>query len=151
MKASLLYKHCYSLMTKGPHLNAGCFLTCTSVNKFMPSCEPLCTSTASGWRTSYIVDIPAIKLSTGGSLDESDSFSMWCSLFLLWQCAGRLLSLWIANSWRKGSRTRTTAELWHWHIHRAVQDATGDPSSDITFVRMSLCLSGCQICREEIL
>lgn len=35
------------------------------LSKILPSCEPLCTSAANGWHTSCIVDIPAIKLSTG--------------------------------------------------------------------------------------
>lgn len=65
VKARMLYKLCYSAMTKGPHLNAGCFLTLSIVNNTLPSCEPLRTSTAGGRCTSYIVDVPAVKLSTG--------------------------------------------------------------------------------------
>lgn len=43
------------------------------------------------------------------------------------------------------------AVVWNHYIHKAAQDATGDPSSDVCIVKRLLCISFCQIIKEEIL
>lgn len=43
------------------------------------------------------------------------------------------------------------AVVWNHYIHKAAQDATGDPSSDVCIVKRLLCISFCQIFKEEIL
>lgn len=152
IKNSMLYKHCCSVMTKGPHLNAGCFLMFTTVNTLLPSIEPLCTSTVNERRTSYIVDVPAIKLSTGAH---------WMSLIALacgtvcFYCVCVLVPYCLCGSetaeGRAAVHTYSSNAVTFTHPRCAVQDATGDPSSDITIVRRLLCISCCQIFKEEIL
>ena len=161
MKASTLYKHCYSVMTKGPHLNAGCFPMFSTVNKIFALIWTLLH--LQGKRTMHVTRCwhTSHQYVHWGSLDESNSFSMCYSLFLVWQCAGRVLFVCgLQTAVRRGraglqdiavTYTCTLAVRRLSHIHRAVQDVTGDPSFDITIVKRLLQISCSQIQTEEIL